>query len=107
MALRLQSNLLYRSSRFNSNQQLLTSLFASYGVSRVYSQQCGYVLTDAQTAQSNMRQLLKSLRTSELDLEAGKARYYSCQPRLEKEISDSRTAPISSLFRTIQLSFLN
>lgn len=55
MALRLQSNLLY-------------------GVSRVYSQQCGYVLSDAQIAQSNMRALLKAVRTSELDPNAGKAR---------------------------------
>ena len=46
----------------------------SYGVSRVYSQQCGYVLTDAQTAQSNMRALLRAVRTSALDPEAGKAR---------------------------------
>ncbi|KAL9126016.1 MAG: hypothetical protein Q9217_004867 [Psora testacea] len=56
MALRLQSNLLY-------------------GVSRVYSQQYGYVLSDAQVAQSNMRALLKAVRTSELDPDAGKARY--------------------------------
>lgn len=55
MALRLQSNLLY-------------------GVSRVFSQQCGYVLSDAQIAQNNMRALLKAVRTSELDPNAGKAR---------------------------------
>ncbi|MCJ1393678.1 hypothetical protein MMC18_006554 [Xylographa bjoerkii] len=55
MALRLQSNLLY-------------------GVSRVYSQQCFYVLVDAQNTQNNMRTLLKVVRTSELDPEAGKAR---------------------------------
>ncbi|MCJ1434419.1 hypothetical protein MMC27_003787 [Xylographa pallens] len=55
MALRLQSNLLY-------------------GVSRVYSQQCFYVLVDAQNAQNNMRTLLKVVKTSELDPEAGKAR---------------------------------
>ena len=46
----------------------------SYGVSRVFSQQCGYVLSDAQVAQSNMRALLKAVRTSELDPDAGKAR---------------------------------
>ncbi|KAI9873277.1 MAG: hypothetical protein M1830_000588, partial [Pleopsidium flavum] len=55
MALRLQSNLLY-------------------GVSRVYSQQCGYVLADAQSAQNNMRALLKVIRTAQLDPDAGKAR---------------------------------
>ena len=46
----------------------------SYGVSRVFSQQCGYVLSDAQLAQFNMRALLKAVRTSELDPNAGKAR---------------------------------
>lgn len=46
----------------------------SYGVSRVFSQQCGYVLSDAQIAQSNMRALLKAVRTSELDPNAGKVR---------------------------------
>ncbi|KAK4550788.1 hypothetical protein LTR36_000368 [Oleoguttula mirabilis] len=52
MALRLQSNLLY-------------------GVARVYSQQCGYVLTDAETARNNMRAVFKVLRTSALDAEGG------------------------------------
>lgn len=46
----------------------------SYGVTRVYSQQCGYVLSDAQIAQSNMRALLKAVRTSALDPNAGEAR---------------------------------
>ncbi|MCJ1249630.1 hypothetical protein MMC30_006856 [Trapelia coarctata] len=55
MALRLQSNLLY-------------------GVSRVYSQKCVYVLLDAQAAQNNMKALLKVVRTAELDPDAGKAR---------------------------------
>ncbi|KAF4629985.1 hypothetical protein G7Y89_g8157 [Cudoniella acicularis] len=55
MALRLQSNLLY-------------------GVARVYSQQCGYVLTDAQSAQTAMRDLLRVTRNNELDPNAGKAR---------------------------------
>ncbi|KAK6432449.1 R8 protein [Oleoguttula sp. CCFEE 5521] len=52
MALRLQSNLLY-------------------GVTRVYAQQCGYVLTDAETAKNNMRAMLKVMRTSQLDAEGG------------------------------------
>lgn len=49
-------------------------VFYSFGVSCVFSQQCGYVLSDAQIAQSNMRALLKAVRTSELDSNAGKAR---------------------------------
>ena len=46
-----------------------------YGVSSVFSQQCGYVLSDAQMAQNNMRTLLKVVRTAELDPNAGRARY--------------------------------
>lgn len=43
MALRLQSNLLY-------------------GVTRVYAQQCGYVLTDVEQARNGMRALLRVMR---------------------------------------------
>ncbi|KAK3706655.1 R8 protein [Vermiconidia calcicola] len=52
MALRLQSHLLY-------------------GVARVYAQQCGYVLNDAETATNNMRLMFKAMRTSALDAEGG------------------------------------
>ncbi|KAI9787884.1 MAG: hypothetical protein M1816_007370 [Peltula sp. TS41687] len=55
MALRLQGNLLY-------------------GVSRVFSQQCGYVLADAQQAQLNLRALHRLISTSEIDPNAGRAR---------------------------------
>ncbi|XRM44074.1 R8 protein [Aspergillus tubingensis] len=55
MALRLQGNLLY-------------------GVSRVYSQQCGYTLTDVQAMHDRMRALLKVLPGGGLDPMAGKAR---------------------------------
>ncbi|KAI4111863.1 MAG: hypothetical protein LQ339_000322 [Xanthoria mediterranea] len=55
MALRLQSNLLY-------------------GVSRVYLQQCGYTLSDAQSIQTNLKMLSKAIRTTSLDPNAGKAR---------------------------------
>lgn len=55
MALRLQSNLLY-------------------GVARVYSQQCGYVLNDVETARNAMRAMLKILRTSKIDEEGHKGR---------------------------------
>ena len=43
----------------------------SYGVARVYSQQCGYVLTDAETAKANMRAMFNVLRTSALEAEGG------------------------------------
>ncbi|KAK5705288.1 R8 protein [Elasticomyces elasticus] len=52
MALRLQSNLLY-------------------GVTRVYSQQCGYVLNDAEAAKNSMRDLLRVVRGRGLEVEGG------------------------------------
>ncbi|PWY90446.1 hypothetical protein BO94DRAFT_489855 [Aspergillus sclerotioniger CBS 115572] len=55
MALRLQGNLLY-------------------GVSRVYSQQCGYTLTDVQAMHDRMRAVLKVMPGGGLDPSAGKAR---------------------------------
>ncbi|KAL4753731.1 hypothetical protein BDW72DRAFT_209545 [Aspergillus terricola var. indicus] len=55
MALRLQSNLLY-------------------GISRVYSQQCGYTLLDVQAMHDRMRQTLRSVPAGGLDPSAGKAR---------------------------------
>ncbi|RAH42871.1 Rad21/Rec8 N terminal domain protein [Aspergillus brunneoviolaceus CBS 621.78] len=55
MALRLQGNLLY-------------------GVSRVYSHQCGYTLTDAQAMHDKMKTMLKTLPGGGLDASAGKAR---------------------------------
>jgi len=44
-----------------------------YGVARVYSQQCSYVLSDAQAAQTAMRALLKR-GGNYLDVGAGKAK---------------------------------
>ncbi|CAG8983448.1 hypothetical protein HYALB_00000617 [Hymenoscyphus albidus] len=55
MALRLSGNLLF-------------------GAVRVYSQQCGYVLQDAQTAHTNIRALFKVSRTKDLDAEDANAR---------------------------------
>ncbi|RAL16140.1 Rad21/Rec8 N terminal domain protein [Aspergillus homomorphus CBS 101889] len=55
MALRLQGNLLY-------------------GVSRVYSHQCGYTLMDVQAMHDKMRTMLRALPGGGLDPSAGKAR---------------------------------
>ncbi|KAK2747159.1 hypothetical protein FQN57_002416 [Myotisia sp. PD_48] len=55
MALRLQGNLLY-------------------GVSKVYHQQCGYALLDAQATRDRMMTVLKIVRNAALDPDAGKAR---------------------------------
>lgn len=54
MALRLQSNLLY-------------------GVSRVFAEQCSYVLGDVQAATNNMRQMLRSVNVASLEVEIVKA----------------------------------
>lgn len=40
-----------------------------YGVTHVYSQQCGYVLNDAESAKNNMRMMLKVVQASALDAE--------------------------------------
>lgn len=55
LALRLQGNLLY-------------------GVSRVFAQQCHYVLSDAEKTQSDMLTFFRVMKTSELDPKAGKAK---------------------------------
>lgn len=45
-----------------------------YGVSRVYLEQCGYVLSDAENAHNSMRLMLNIMRNSVVDPEAGRAR---------------------------------
>jgi meiotic recombination protein REC8, fungi type len=55
LALRLQGNLLY-------------------GVSRVFSQQCIYMLTDAERCRSDMLSYFRGLHQNELDPEAGKTK---------------------------------
>lgn len=60
------------SSALNRKTKLIAQ---SYGVSRVYDQQCGYVLSDAQAAQLKMRDLLKVTRNNDLDSSAAMARY--------------------------------
>ncbi len=72
MALRLQGNLLWVLKPLSN--QCTNSQPRSYGVVRVYSRQFEYVLSDAETIQANIRTLLKAVKTSELDPNAGKAR---------------------------------
>lgn len=46
-----------------------------YGVTRVYLQQCGYVLTDVEAARNNLRAISRVMKQAELDAEgANKAR---------------------------------
>lgn len=40
-----------------------------YGITRVYSQQCGYVLHDAENARNSMRTVVKLIQTAGLDTE--------------------------------------
>ncbi|KAI4848669.1 hypothetical protein E4T44_03805 [Aureobasidium sp. EXF-8845] len=65
MALRLQSNLLY-------------------GVSRVYGEQCNFVLKDAQVEQNKIRTLLRSLHAAPIELD-GKHKVKPIQLLLEDD----------------------
>ena len=55
MALRLQGNLLY-------------------GVSRVFADQCDYMLADTEKTQSDMMTFFRALRSSDLDLPKAKTK---------------------------------
>ncbi|KAF2762438.1 hypothetical protein EJ05DRAFT_1798 [Pseudovirgaria hyperparasitica] len=70
MALRLQSSLLYVLSivwRGQADEH-------RYGVVQVYSQQCQYVLLDAQNAYNSIRQFLKANQNVEIDATTVRAR---------------------------------
>lgn len=81
MALRLQGNLLLELPPSLMRICLLdihTLIFLfsyRYGVSRVYSRQCVYTLTDVQAMHDRMKTALKVIHGRGLDPEAGKARY--------------------------------
>ncbi|RCI08799.1 hypothetical protein L249_4656 [Ophiocordyceps polyrhachis-furcata BCC 54312] len=45
-----------------------------YGVSRVFSEQCRYVLSDAEKTQSDMMTFFRALQTNETDPQAGKTK---------------------------------
>ncbi|PFH56343.1 hypothetical protein XA68_16703 [Ophiocordyceps unilateralis] len=45
-----------------------------YGVSRVFSEQCRYMLSDTEKTQSDMMTFFRVLQTNELDLQAGKTK---------------------------------
>ena len=49
------------------------------GVSRVYSQQCGYVLSDVTNLRDKMRGTEAVLKQMNLDPEAGNARLVRCR----------------------------
>ncbi|KAJ4254313.1 R8 protein [Fusarium torreyae] len=83
LALRLQGNLLY-------------------GVSRVFAQQCRYVLSDAEKTQADMMTFFRVMNTSETDPRAGKAK------RHQITLQDDPTFdPLSSLPQLDLLASVN
>lgn len=50
---------------------MLTLARPRYGVTRVYAQQCGYVLTDAEAAKLEMRAVFKTLKADALEAVGG------------------------------------
>ena len=48
--------------------------WSRYGVSRVYSQQCGYVLADTQSFRDKMRGVVVVMKEMETDPDAGKVK---------------------------------
>ncbi|KAH7158206.1 Rec8 like protein-domain-containing protein [Dactylonectria estremocensis] len=78
LALRLQGNLLY-------------------GVSRVFAQQCHYVLSDAEKTQSDMLTFFRVMQTSELDPKAGKSK------RHQITLQDDPAFDLASIFPKLDL----
>lgn len=70
-----------------------------YGVTKVYSQQCGYTLMDAQNVKDRMTTMLKTIRSAGLDPEAGRARYVGSR----KEKSASTAILTNTSYRPDQL----
>lgn len=66
-----------------------------YGLSRVYSQQCHYVLTDAEKVQTHMRAFYSALggRDNALDPQAGRSKYGSlgCFFKRYQTVADHET----------------
>ncbi|KAK7432805.1 R8 protein [Neonectria magnoliae] len=89
LALRLQGNLLY-------------------GVSRVFAQQCHYVLSDAEKTQSDMLTFFRVMKTSELDPKAGKAKRHQITLQDDPAFDVKGILPKLDLFSTNkELAFLS
>jgi N terminus of Rad21 / Rec8 like protein len=56
------------------HQRALICIEFRYGVARVYSQQCGYVLADAQAVRDKVRGVSMIMNELALDPEAGRVR---------------------------------
>ncbi|KAF4345989.1 meiotic cohesin rec8 [Fusarium beomiforme] len=82
LALRLQGNLLY-------------------GVSRVYAQQCRYMLSDAEKTQSDMMTFFRVMNTSETDPNAGKAKRYQITLQDDPSFDPLSTIPKLDLLASV------
>ncbi|KAL6917855.1 hypothetical protein FSST1_009350 [Fusarium sambucinum] len=89
LALRLQGNLLY-------------------GVSRVYSQQCHYVLSDAEKTQSHMMTFFRAMNTNETDPNAGKSKRHQITLQDDPSFDPLSTVPKLDLLASVDdLVFLS
>ncbi|RKL10549.1 hypothetical protein BFJ71_g895 [Fusarium oxysporum] len=82
LALRLQGNLLY-------------------GVSRVYAQQCRYMLSDAEKTQSDMMTFFRVMDTSETDLNAGKSKRHQITLQDDPSFDPLSTIPKLDLLASV------
>ncbi|POR34182.1 Meiotic recombination protein rec8 [Tolypocladium paradoxum] len=70
-----------------------------YGVSRVFAQQCGYVLSDAEKTQSDMMTFFRVLQMSETDPQAGKSKRHLIMLEDDPAFDLSSALPILELLR--------
>ncbi|KAM0439696.1 hypothetical protein ACHAPT_000790 [Fusarium lateritium] len=82
LALRLQGNLLY-------------------GVSRVFAQQCRYVLSDAEKTQSDMMTFFRVMQTSETDPRAGKVKRHHITLQDDPNFDPSNSLPNPDLLTSV------
>ncbi|KAJ9420531.1 Rec8 like protein-domain-containing protein [Fusarium oxysporum] len=82
LALRLQGNLLY-------------------GVSRVYAQQCRYMLSDAEKTQSDMMTFFRVMDTSETDPNAGKSKRHQITLQDDPSFDPLSTIPKLDLLASV------
>ncbi|KJZ74807.1 hypothetical protein HIM_05716 [Hirsutella minnesotensis 3608] len=90
-----------------------------YGVSRVFAEQCRYMLSDTEKTQSDMMTFFRALQTNELDTQAGKTKrhtitleddpsfdIFGALPSLELLGWDKELAGVPSQGSTCRFSFM-
>ncbi|RSL82654.1 hypothetical protein CEP51_005015 [Fusarium floridanum] len=90
LSLRLQGNLLY-------------------GVSRVFSQQCNYVLADAEKMQSDLMTFFGGMQTNQTDPRAGKTKRHNITLPDDPNFDPSNSAPDPDILTSVNdlISFAN